>query len=85
MIDANLTWQETAMLRAYTKYLRQTGFNFSQTYIEQALVNNTEISKALVQLFVLKLRSESIQTKEKAGYWRVNGSFIVHRAVIRLS
>lgn len=51
---ANLTWQETAMLRAYAKYLRQTGFTFSQNYIEQVLINNAEITKALVQLFVLR-------------------------------
>lgn len=54
IIEANLTWQETTMLRAYTKYLRQTGFTFSQNYIEQALINNAEITKALVQLFILK-------------------------------
>ena len=54
VLEANLTWQETAMLRAYTKYLRQTGFTFSQNYIEQALINNAEITKALVQLFVLR-------------------------------
>lgn len=54
VIEANLTWQEAAMLRAYTKYLRQTGFTFSQNYIEHALVCNAEISKALVQLFVLR-------------------------------
>lgn len=54
VLEANLTWQETAMLRAYTKYLRQTGFNFSQNYIEQALINNAEITKLLVQLFILR-------------------------------
>ena len=54
ILEANLTWQETAMLRAYTKYLRQTGFTFSQNYIEQALVNNAEITRALVQLFILR-------------------------------
>lgn len=54
VLEANLTWQETAMLRAYTKYLRQTGFTFSQNYIEQALINNAEITKALVQLFTLR-------------------------------
>lgn len=53
VFTANLTWQEIAMLRAYTKYLRQTGFTFSQTYIEDVLINNAEITKALVQLFVL--------------------------------
>ena len=50
VLEANLTWQETAILRAYTKYLRQTGFTFSQNYIEQALINNAEIAKDLVAI-----------------------------------
>lgn len=54
VLEANLTCQETAVLRAYTKYLRQIGFNFSQNYIEQALINNAEITRALIQLFVLR-------------------------------
>ena len=54
VLEANLTWQETVVLRAYTKYLRQTGFTFSQNYIEEALINNAEITKALVQLFILR-------------------------------
>jgi len=58
VIEANLTWQETAMLRAYTKYLRQTGFTFSQNYIEEALTNNAEIAKALIQLFILRFNPD---------------------------
>ncbi len=54
VLEANLNFQETAMLRAYTKYLRQTGFTFSQNYIERALIHNAEIAKALVQLFTLR-------------------------------
>lgn len=54
VLEANLTWQETAMLRAYTKYLRQAGFTFSQQYVEETLINNPEITKALVQLFILR-------------------------------
>jgi glutamate dehydrogenase len=34
--------------------LRQTGFTFSQNYIEHALINNAETTKALVQLFILR-------------------------------
>jgi len=54
ILEANLTWQETTMLRAYTKYLRQTGFTFSQNYIESALISNAEITKLLVQLFIFR-------------------------------
>lgn len=54
VLEGNLTYHKTAMIRAYTKYLRQIGFNFSQNYIEQALINNTNLTKALVDLFILR-------------------------------
>lgn len=65
VLDANLTSHETVMLRAYTKYLRQTGFTFSQNYIEQALINNVEVAKALVQLFVLRFDPKGQATKRQ--------------------
>lgn len=58
VLEAQLTWRETAILRAYTKYLRQTGFNFSQNYVELALVNNPAIAKDLVSLFLLRFSPE---------------------------
>jgi glutamate dehydrogenase len=54
VLEAQLNWRETAVLRAYTKYLRQTGFTFSQNYVEQALVNNADIANKLVELFKLR-------------------------------
>ena len=69
VLEGNLTWQETAMLRAYAKYLRQTGFTLSQSYIESALIHNIEITKALVQLFIMRFNpcaqsAEARDTKE---------------------
>jgi glutamate dehydrogenase len=55
VLGAQLSWQEITILRAYAKYLRQTGFRFSQAYIEQALVNNAEIAKDLVAFFKTKM------------------------------
>ena len=49
---AKLGWREVTILRAYCKYLRQTGFTFSQAYMEQALSANAAIAKKLVDLFV---------------------------------
>ncbi|MBV8227357.1 MAG: NAD-glutamate dehydrogenase [Verrucomicrobia bacterium] len=51
VLRANLNWREVTILRAYSKYLRQTGFTFSQAYMEQALSGNAAIAKRLVQLF----------------------------------
>jgi glutamate dehydrogenase len=66
IIEANLNWREVAMLRAYTKYLRQTGFTFSQDYIEEALTNNFEITKALVELFKIKFNPTVHERSEEA-------------------
>ncbi len=54
VLEAQLTWHETAILRAYTKYLRQIGFTFSQNYIETALINHALIAKELVNLFIAR-------------------------------
>jgi glutamate dehydrogenase len=54
VLRANLGWREVTILRAYSKYLRQTGFTFSQAYMEQALSSNAAIAKKLVELFVAR-------------------------------
>jgi glutamate dehydrogenase len=51
IIGAQLSWREITILRAYAKYLRQTGFAFSQSYIEDALVAHADITKDLLALF----------------------------------
>ncbi|HKM57814.1 MAG TPA: NAD-glutamate dehydrogenase [Chthoniobacterales bacterium] len=54
VLRANLGWREITILRAYSKYLRQTGFTFSQAYMEQALSANAAIAKKLAELFVAR-------------------------------
>lgn len=51
ILAGQLTWREVSILRAYTKYLRQIGVPFSQTYVESVVSRNTGIAKILVKLF----------------------------------
>jgi glutamate dehydrogenase len=51
VVRTPMTWWQANLLRAYAKYLRQTGATYSQGYIEQALVENTDIAVNLVALF----------------------------------
>lgn len=51
ILAGQLTWSEVAILRAYTKYLRQIGVPFSQVYVETVVSRNAGIAKILVQLF----------------------------------
>jgi glutamate dehydrogenase len=51
VLDAELTWREVVLLRAYAKYLRQGSITFSQDYIERVLRSNAGIARLLVRLF----------------------------------
>ncbi|CAN5582458.1 NAD-glutamate dehydrogenase [soil metagenome] len=51
VLGAGLAWREVAVLRAYAKYLRQTGIPFSQDYMERALVAYPAIARGTVDLF----------------------------------
>lgn len=51
---AGLTWQQVTVLRAYARYLRQTGTPYSQQYIKDTLLANIDITTALVELFELR-------------------------------
>ncbi|HEX5754937.1 MAG TPA: NAD-glutamate dehydrogenase domain-containing protein, partial [Arenimonas sp.] len=51
VILAGLDWREVAMLRAYCKYLQQTGVPFSQAYMEETLARYPLIARMLAELF----------------------------------
>ncbi|MGZ4536292.1 MAG: NAD-glutamate dehydrogenase [Nocardioidaceae bacterium] len=51
VLAAGLTWRQATVLRAYAKYMRQGGTPFAQDYIEDALRNNVDITRYLVELF----------------------------------
>ncbi len=54
VVSAGLTWRQAMVLRAYARYLRQTGTAFSQEYLEQCLVSNVAIVRLLVALFEVR-------------------------------
>jgi len=51
VLGARLNWREVTMLRAYANYLKQIGFNTTQTYIADTLVHHLDITRNLVALF----------------------------------
>ncbi len=58
VFTASLSWCEVAVLRAYTRYLRQTGFTFSHEYVARTLVNQPEVTRALIALFQVRFSPE---------------------------
>ncbi len=51
LFSADLSAREILVLRAYCRYLLQTGVPFSQAYMERTLTANPAIAGALVRLF----------------------------------
>ena len=54
VVKARLDWRQVELVRAYAKYLRQTGMTFSQTYMEEAAAENPPIVAMLVELFEVR-------------------------------
>src|SRR5450631_1437979 len=51
---AGIPWRIVIVMRAYCRYLLQTGLPFSLGYIAQVLANNAAISRALADSFVTR-------------------------------
>ncbi len=58
VISARLEWREVVILRAYSKYLRQTGIPFSQAYMEETLARNGAITRLLAELFEVRFKPD---------------------------
>ncbi len=54
VVGAGLNWREVVIVRAYCKYLRQTGITFSQAYMEQTMARHPGFSRLLVDLFMAR-------------------------------
>ncbi len=54
VLGAGLAWREVALLRTYTKYLRQAGVPFSQDYMERTLAAHPVVARGLVDLFLAR-------------------------------
>jgi glutamate dehydrogenase len=51
VLVTELDARQISVLRAYTRYFKQLGFAFSQTYVEDALIRNAAIAQDIIALF----------------------------------
>ncbi len=66
VLSTTLDERAIAVLRAYTRYFKQIGVAFSQSYIEAALNNNADIAQALTALFAARFDPALAQDREGA-------------------
>jgi glutamate dehydrogenase len=70
VLAAELSAREIAILRAYSRYLRQTGFTFSRAYVQQTLVAHPALARALVKLFHARLEPQRASSEAEQALVR---------------
>jgi len=66
VLPTRLDARAIAILRAYTRYFRQLGFAFSQSYIEVTLVKNPELAQLLSDLFEARFSPALVKERDTA-------------------
>ncbi|MFI7021880.1 NAD-glutamate dehydrogenase [Micromonospora sp. NPDC049900] len=65
VLRAGLTWRQVVVLRAYAKYLRQTGTVFSQDYMESTFIAYPGMATLLVRLFEARFEPGSLTAEQR--------------------
>jgi glutamate dehydrogenase len=71
-LAAGLPWRMVTVLRAYCRYLLQTGLPFSLGYIAQVLGNNSGIARHLADLFVWRFDPDIPDSTRRGALARLN-------------
>ncbi len=65
IVLAALSWRQVVVLRACAKYLRQTGFTYSQSYMEDVLAKHPLLSHKIVELFHARFDPAQAEAREE--------------------
>ena len=65
VLAAKLNWRQVVVLRAYSKYLKQIGSTFSESYITGTLIKNVDMTVDLVKYFGMLFAPSSDATKRQ--------------------
>lgn len=65
VVRAGLKWRQIVVLRAYIRWLRQTGLPYGMDFAARALVTNSSLARSLVELFEARF-DPSVPDAERA-------------------
>jgi glutamate dehydrogenase len=71
-LSAGVPWRQVNVLRAYCRYLLQTGLPFSQGYIADVLAHHASVSRLLAELFVARFSPATASAARKRMLARLN-------------
>ncbi|MBW0147103.1 NAD-glutamate dehydrogenase [Marinobacter arenosus] len=65
VMAAGLGWREVALLRAYSRYIKQLRFGFSQPFIAETLARHLDITTLLVRFFNARFEPGDASPEER--------------------
>ncbi len=65
VLKAGMTYRQALVLRIYSKYLRQLGSSYSETYMQDTLTQYVEVSKLFSELFEIKFNLDTTKTADR--------------------
>ncbi|AIL65445.1 NAD-specific glutamate dehydrogenase [Rickettsiales bacterium Ac37b] len=65
ILRANLSYRQVMLVRAICKYIRQTGFSYSEEYVNDILTRNPQLCKLMVKLFYSRFDPRLKGSREK--------------------
>ncbi|MCW5630659.1 MAG: NAD-glutamate dehydrogenase [Rhodoferax sp.] len=65
VLVSELDARQISVLRAYTRYFKQLGFAFSQSYIEDALIRNATIAQDIMALFQTRFDPQLVGDRDQ--------------------
>lgn len=65
VVGARLDWRTVALLRLYSRYMKQLGSSFSQDFLAATLASNLDITRNLVALFHCLLDPKVVDEKSQ--------------------
>lgn len=77
VLRCGLSWRDVAMLRCYARYLRQTGFPLSQEMMADVLASYTDLTRQLVNLFMVMHDPDYVSNDRASGRDEAIGGLLV--------
>lgn len=74
VLKADLDWLQVRIIRAYAKYLLQTGMPFGERYVEEILCSNPRLCSLAVQLFETQFDPSIDQPTRNSSLREINAS-----------
>jgi len=81
ILGCHLDWRQVKGIRAYCKYLLQTGITYSQQYMEETLARHPLMARLLVELFDAMFNPERCR---ESDYRRKKAAKQLHRTIFGL-